>query len=53
MPETVKLLGSTKIKIIKDGHGENIPHLELDVVVLVHCNTANKDYQQDSRLLCK
>ena len=32
-PETMKLLGSTKNKIIKD---ENVPHLELTEVVLVH-----------------
>ena len=32
-PETMKLLGSTKNKIIKD---ENVPHLDLTEVVLVH-----------------
>ena len=25
-PETMKLLGSTKIKITKDKNGENVPH---------------------------
>ena len=50
-PETMKLLGSTKSKITKDENGENVPHLELTEVVLVHCNIVNNDYQQDSRVL--
>ena len=50
-PETMKLLGSTKNKITKDKNGENIPHLEITEVVLIHCNIVNNDYQQDSRLL--
>ena len=28
-PETMKLLGSTEIKITKDKNGENVPHLEI------------------------
>ena len=51
MPETVKLLGSTKSKIIKDKNGENVSHLEFTEVVLVHCNIVNNDYQQDSGVL--
>ena len=47
----MKLLGSTKNKITKDENGENIPHLEITKVVLVHCNFLNNDYQQDSRVL--
>ena len=34
----MKLLGTTKSKIAKDKNGENIPHLEITEVVLVHCN---------------
>ena len=49
--ETMKLLGSTKNKITKDKNGENLPHLEITEVVLVHCNMVNNDYQQDSRVL--
>ena len=30
---------------------ENMPHLEITQVVLVHCNIANNDYQQDSKVL--
>ena len=46
--ETMKLLGSTKNKVAKD---ENVPHLEITEVVLVHCNMVNNDYQQDLRVL--
>ena len=50
-PETMKFLGSTENKITKDKSGENVPHLEITEVVLVHCNIVNNDYQQDSRVL--
>ena len=50
-PEKMKLLGSTKSRITKDENGENVPHLEITEVVLIHCNTVNNDYQQDSRVL--
>ena len=49
--ETIKLLGSTKNKIAQDKYGENVPHLEITGVVLVHFNLVNNDYQQDSRVL--
>ena len=49
--ETMKLLGSTENKITKDKSGENVPHLEITEVVLVHFNIVNNDYQQDSRVL--
>ena len=44
-------LGSTKNKITKDKNGENVLHLEITEVVLVHCDIVNSDYQQDSRVL--
>ena len=47
----MKLLGSTKSKITKDKNGENVSHLEITEVVLVHCNIANNDYQQNPRIL--
>ena len=47
----MKLLGSTKNKIIEDKNGENMPRLEITKVVSVHCNMVNNDYQQDSRVL--
>ena len=49
--ETMKLLGSTKSKISKDGNGENVPHLEIFEVVLIPCNVVSNDYQHDSRVL--
>ena len=50
-PETMKLLGNTKKKINKDENGENVLHLEITEVVLVHCNILNNDCQQDLRVL--
>ena len=47
----MKLLGSTENKITKDKNGENVPHLEITEVVLVHCGIVNNDYQQESRVL--
>ena len=47
----MKLLGSTKSKITNDEYGENVPHLEITEVVLIHCNIVNNSYQQDSRVL--
>ena len=49
--EAMKLLGSTENKITKDRNGENVLHLEITEVVLVHCNIVNNDYQQNSRVL--
>ena len=50
-PETMKLLGRTESKITKNKNSENVPHLEVVELVLVHCNLVNNDYQQDSRIL--
>ena len=50
-PETMKLLENTENKINKAKNGENVPHLEITEVVLVHCNVVNNDNQQDSRVL--
>ena len=47
----MKLLESTENKITKRKNSENVPHLEITEVVLVHCNIVNNDYQQDSRVL--
>ena len=49
-PETIKLLGSITSKLTKDKNGENLPHLQITEVVLVHCNIFNNNYQQDSRV---
>ena len=47
----MKLLRSTENKMPNDKNGENVPHLEITEVVLVHCNIVNNDYQQDLRVL--
>ena len=46
-PETIKLLGSTESKITKDKNGENLPHLEVAELVIVHCNIINNNAQRD------
>ena len=48
-PESIKLIGSTKIKITKDKNRENKPRLEIYKVVLVHFNIVKNNHQQDSR----
>ena len=50
-PKTIKLLGSIKSKITKYENGENVPHLEITEVALIHCNIVNSDYEQNSRVL--
>ena len=50
-PETMKLLGSTENKITEDKSSENVPHLKINEVVLVHYDIVNNDYQQDSIIL--
>ena len=47
----MKLLGSTENKITKGENEENVPHLEITEVKLVHCNVVNNDYQQYSKSL--
>ena len=46
----MKLLRRTENKINKDKNGENVPHLEITEVVLVHYNIVNNDYQQGLRV---
>ena len=40
----MKLLGRTESKIIKDKNGENVAHLEIVELVLIHCNLVNNNY---------
>ena len=44
----MKLLRSTKSKIIQNKNGENEPYLEITEVVLLGCNIVNNDFQQNS-----
>ena len=41
----MQLLGITESKITKDKNGENVPHSEINEVVLVHCSIINDGYQ--------
>ena len=50
-PETMKLLGSTESKITGEKNGENVLHLEVVKLVLIHCNIVDNSYQQNSRIL--
>ena len=45
MREMIKLHKSIKSKITKDENGENVPHLIITEVILVHCNIVSNDYQ--------
>ena len=49
----MKLLESTESKITKDKNGENVLHLEIVELVLIHCNVGNNNHQQNSRILYK
>ena len=41
----MKLLESVKSNITKNDNGENVLHLEITEVVLIHCNIVNNNYQ--------
>ena len=47
----MKLLDSIESKITKDKNRENMPHLEIVELVLVHCNLVNNDYHENSIIL--
>ena len=42
--ETTKILGSSTSKKTRDENSENVPHIVITEVVLLHCNIANNDY---------
>ena len=48
----MKSLGTTENKTTKDENGENVVHLEVTEVILVHCNIVNNDCQENSQVLC-
>ena len=50
-PETMKLLGSTESKTTGEKNTENVPHLEVAELVLIHCNIVDNNHQQDSKIL--
>ena len=47
----MKLLQSTKKDVDQNKDGEDVPKLELDKVVSVHCNLVNNNYQKASKVL--
>ena len=47
----MKLFRNSKSKITKNEYGEKVPRLEINEVVLIHCNVVNNSYQQNSRVL--
>ena len=49
MPETMKLVGSTKKLIDKTKNGEKVPSHE--VVEVVQCNIEDDQYEQKSEVL--
>ena len=47
----MKLLGSTKRKKTTAENAENVPCLEINEAVLIHCNVVDISYLQNSRVL--
>ena len=52
-PETMKLLGSTKSNKTTAENDENVPYLEINEAVLIHCNVVDISYLQNSTVLYK
>ena len=50
-PGTMKLLGSTESIITGEKNGENVPHLQVVELVLIHCDIVNNSYQRNSKIL--
>ena len=42
---------NTESKITGEKNGENVPHLEVVELVLIHCNIVDNSYPQNSRIL--
>ena len=47
----MKLLESTEGEITGEKNGENVPHLEVIELILIHCNIVDNSYQQNLRIL--
>ena len=46
----MEIHGATKSKININKNGENVAHLEINKVVLVHCNIVDNNYGRNSRV---
>ena len=49
--EAMKLLGSIKSKITKNGNDQNISNLEITELAVAYGNVVNNNYQQNSKVL--
>ena len=49
----MELLRHIDSKVTKNKNYENVPHMEINEAALVHCDIANSDYEQDSKVLYK
>ena len=49
----MELLRIIDSKVTKNKNYENVPHMEINEAALVHCDIANSDYEQDSKVLYK
>ena len=47
----MKLLGSSESKITEEKNGENVLHLEVVELVLIHRNIVNNSHLRNSRIL--
>ena len=48
--DIMKMVGSTKSKMVKEENNERVSRLKVTKVGLVQCNIVNSDYQPDSRV---
>ena len=48
----MELLESTKSNITKNEGGDSVPHLEINEVILLHCNIANNNFQKKIQEFC-
>ena len=49
----MKLLRSTKSKIIENDNIENVPYLKINETILLYCNIFGNDCQHNGKLLKK
>ena len=49
----MKLLRSTKSKIIENDNIENVPYLKINETILLYCNIFGNDHQHNGKLLKK
>ena len=50
-PETLKLVRSDESRVTKNKNSQHVLNLKITELVLVHCNIANNNYEQNSSVL--